>query len=1115
MIPIHTPYQKFMRFTKSILLAGLVFGLCQCQTNETTNTSLFREITPQESGVDFINQLPSNHIMNNMVYDYYYNGGGVAVGDINNDDLPDLFFTANLLPDRLYLNKGDLQFEDITEQAGIAHAKSWSTGVTMVDINADGWLDIYVCKSGRLSAEKRANQLFINQQDGTFSEQAESYGLNSSSYSTQMAFLDYDLDGDLDAFLLNHPIEKTTVHDFTEVRNTPHALGGDQLFENRDGQFVDISQQAGIIGNPLSFGLGVAVGDLDADGWPDIFVTNDYSEPDYLYYNQQDGTFKEAIKEKTSQISNFSMGNDMADFNNDGHLDIVTAEMSPEDNYSIKTSMSGMNPEQFYRLVDHGMHHQYMYNTLQVNAGNGHFSEIGQLAQIANTGWSWAALLADFDLDGYKDLFISNGYKADNSNNDFKIWYKQALKDFEANASGDTVAFMTEVVKKIPAVHITNYAFQNTGNHQFENATQTWGLAKNTFSTGAAYADLDNDGDLDLIINNVDEPSQIYENQTNLKGSNYLKIKLKGSQKNLFGLGAKVEVLANGMSQYQEQYLTRGYQSTVSPDLIFGLGEVLQVDRIRVIWPDGKTSKLENVKSNQTLIVDYAKAAKPGLITLASQCSTNTESQKFQDITIQSKIDHQHEENPFDDFEKESLLPHRMSQFGPALAVGDINGDGLDDYYVGGAKGFEGHFYVQQSDATFKKHNSSLGQSEKEYEDLDAALFDADGDQDLDLYVVSGGSEFATDSPLLQDRLYLNDGKGNFSKSGNLPKNRISGGKVKPFDFDQDGDIDLLVTGRLVPGQYPMPTTTVLLENEQGAFRDITAEACPQLQNIGMVTDAIWTDFNQDGSPDFVLVGEWMAPRFFTGQGGKWEELINTGLENQVGWWFSIEQADFDQDGDLDFVIGNLGLNYKYKASHEAPFSVYTKDFDESGNLDIVLGYYNNGEEFPLRGRQCSSNQMPFIKKKFPTYHDFGSATIAEVYGTESLEGSVHYAATNFASSYIENLGNGKFASKPLPIEAQFSSVNDFVIRDFNQDGNLDVALAGNLYQSEVETPRNDAGYGLLLTGDGKGQFTAEPFSESGLFIKGDTKVIKTLKVGETEAMLIGKNQDFLQLIGW
>lgn len=1115
MIPIHTPYQKFMRFTITLLLTGLILGLSQCHTNETTNTSLFREITPQESGVDFINQLPSNHIMNNMVYDYYYNGGGVAVGDINNDDLPDLFFTANLLPDKLYLNKGELQFEDITEEAGIVHSKSWSTGVTMMDINADGWLDIYVCKSGRLSAEKRANQLFINQQDGSFSEQAASYGLNSSSYSSQIAFLDYDLDGDLDAFLLNHPIEKTTVQNFKEVRNSPHVLGGDQLFENRDGQFFDISEQAGIISNPLSFGLGVAVGDLNADGWPDIFVTNDYSEPDYLYYNQQDGTFKEVIKEKTCHISNFSMGNDMSDINNDGFLDIVTAEMSPEDNYSIKTSMSGMNPEQFYRLVNNGMHHQYMYNTLQVNVGNGHFSEIGQLAQIANTGWSWAALLADFDLDGYKDLFISNGYKADNSNNDFKIWYKQALKDFESNASGDTVAFMTEVVQRIPTVHIANYVFQNTGGQQFEDATQTWGLEKKSFSSGAAYADLDNDGDLDLVINNVDEPSQIYENLTNLKSRNYLKIKLKGSQKNPLGLGTKIEVQAGDISQYQEQFLTRGYQSAVSSELVFGLDEVQLVGRVRVIWPDGKTNTLENVQTNQTLIIDHAKASKADLITLASLGATKMKSKKFQDITSQTKIECQHEENQFEDFEKESLLPHRMSQFGPALAVGDINGDGLDDFYVGGSKGFEGSFYMQESNATFKRHDSHIGISEKEYEDLDATLFDVDGDQDLDLYVVSGGSEFEVDAPLLQDRLYLNDGKGIFTKSNVLPKNLISGGKVKPFDFDQDGDIDLLVTGRLVPGQYPMPTTTILLENEQGSFQDITAKACPQLQNIGMVTDAVWTDFNQDGTPDFVLVGEWMAPRFFTGQGGKWEELINTGIENQVGWWFSIEQADFDQDGDLDFVVGNLGLNYKYKASHEAPFSVYTKDFDESGNLDIVLGYYNNGEEFPLRGRQCSSNQMPFIKEKFPTYHDFGSATIAEVYGTESLEGSVHYSATNFASSYIENLGNGQFANTPLPIEAQFSSVNDFVIRDFNQDGNLDVALAGNLYQSEVETPRNDAGYGLLLTGDGKGQFTAKRFSESGLFIKGDTKVIKPIKVGETEAMLIGKNQDFLQLIEW
>ncbi|WP_422361942.1 FG-GAP-like repeat-containing protein [Reichenbachiella sp.] len=1111
---IDTPYQRFMLFAKTSSYFLLMFVLFwQCQPKGTPSSNLFRQTTSQESGVDFINRLPSNHMMNNMVYDYYYNGGGVAVGDINNDNLPDLFFTANLLPDRLYLNKGDLQFDDITEQAGIAHSKSWSTGTAMIDINADGWLDIYVCKSGRLSEEKRANQLFVNQQDGTFKEQAAGYGLNSSSYSTQIAFLDFDLDGDLDAYLLNHPIEKTTVQDFKEVRNITHPLGGDQLFENRNGKYVDIGQKVGIIGNPLSFGLGVAVGDLNADGWPDLFVTNDYSEPDYLYYNQKDGTFNEVIKEKTSQISNFSMGNDIADFSNDGYLDLVTAEMSPEDNYSIKTSMSGMNPEQFYRLVDNDMHHQYMYNTLQVNAGNGHFSEIGQLAQIANTGWSWTTLFADFDLDGYKDLFISNGYKADNSNNDFKIWYKKALKEFESRSSGDTIAFMNEVINRIPQVHIPNYLFRNTGNHQFENSTEKWGLANASFSTGAAYADLDNDGDLDLVINNVDEQSQVYENQSTQK--NYLKIRLLGAEKNPLGIGAKVEVQAAGQSQYQEQYLTRGYQSSVTSELIFGLGSADRIDQVRVIWPDGKTSRLENVRANQTLKVLYAEAKNNKLVRLASLKKSDTSVSKFKDVTSEFKLAHQHIENQYDDFEKESLLPHRMSQFGPALATGDVNGDGLEDFYVGGAKGLHGSVYLQQSDGSFKKRVSKLWEREKEFEDLDADLFDADGDQDLDLYVVSGGSEFEANSPWLQDRLYINDGNGNFSKSTRLPNNFISGSKVKPYDFDRDGDLDLFVGGRLVPGQYPLPTKSILLRNEGGRFADITEDTCPELLEIGMVTDAVWTDFNHDGESDLILVGEWMAPRFFSGANGQWEEIKNTGILDQTGWWFSIEQADFDQDGDMDYVVGNLGLNYKYKASQSAPFSVYTKDFDESGNLDIVLGYYNNGEEFPLRGRQCSSNQMPFIKKKFPTYHDFGSATIEEVYGSESLEGSTHYAATNFASSYIENLGNGQFAMKVLPIEAQFSSVNDFVVRDFNQDGNLDVVLAGNLYQSEVETPRNDAGYGLLLLGDGHGNFKTQPFSESGLFIKGDTKVIKTIEVGNAKSMLVGKNQDFLQLIQW
>ncbi|WOD44160.1 VCBS repeat-containing protein [Hwangdonia lutea] len=1071
---------------------------------ENASVTLFTEISPNESGLNFINEIPESSAMNSMVYEYFYNGGGVAVGDINNDGLPDIYFTSNLKDNKLYLNKGDFKFEDITDKAKVKGSFGWTTGVTMVDINADGWLDIYVCKSGKGKAKNRQNELFVNNKNGTFTEAAATYGLNFSGYSTQAAFFDFDKDGDLDMFLLNHNVTPINTNNPENYKTKEDEFVGDKLYRNDSGKFTDISKRAGIIGNPLGFGLGVSVGDLNQDGWPDIYVANDYIEHDYLYYNNGDGTFSESLKSSIKHIPNFSMGTDIADFNNDGLLDIMSLDMVAEDNYGIKTSMSGMNLDIFNHAVNHGFHYQYMFNALQMNIGNRNFSEIAQLAGVSNTDWSWSPLFADFDNDGYKDLFVSNGLKRDFRNNDFRNHKLKRLKQAQKNKE-KMAPVIEELVSQTPQRKTPNYFFKNNGDLTFTKASTHWGISKPTFSNGAAYADFDNDGDLDLVVNNIDEPATILKNNSN---KNYLQFQFKGNPKNPFGIGVRVEAKTKNGTQYLENYPTRGYQSAVEPILHFGLNDLKSVESIKIIWPNNKVQTLKDITANQRLTIHYTDSK------LKENRNDKLNPTLFKDITKASKIKHKHIENDYNDFINESLLPHKMSQFGPAVAVADINNDGLDDFFIGGSKGHSGTLYIQNNGGVFKVSNAKTWKNDKSYEDVDAHFFDADNDGDLDLYVVSGGNEWKANSNMYQDRLYINT-HGNFKKANaNLPKMYSSGGCVKPFDFDGDGDLDLFIGSRLKAQTYPFSGTSYLLENTNGKFKDITPQRASELSNIGMVTDAIWTDFDNDNQTDLIVVGEWMAISFFKNENGNFILQENM-LPNSSGWWNSIKGADFDNDGDTDYIVGNLGLNYKYKASVKEPFEVFSTDFDDNGTNDIVLGYYNNQDLFPLRGRECSSNQMPFIKKKFPTYDAFGSAKLIDVYGKEKLEKALHLKANTFASVYLENLGNGQFNMVALPHEAQVSSINDILIDDFNKDGFKDILVAGNMYQSEIETTRNDASYGLLLLHNGKNNFKPISALESGIGIKGMVKDLSIIKQKDSKSILVTINNDSMVVYKW
>ncbi len=1103
-----------MRIRELLLTLGLVLTLVSCQkssddaslTKSSDSTQIFESVASGSSGLDFSNDLIETDSLNYLTYAYMYMGGGVAAGDINNDGLVDLYFTGNRVPNKLFLNKGNLQFEDISDAAGVAGDKRWFTGVTMADVNGDGYLDIYCSVGGKF--QPKENLLFINNGDLTFTEKAKEYGVDDPGNSVQSTFFDYDRDGDLDLYVGNYPPTNfnapNSYYGFKMANTTD--LETDNLYRNDGDLFTQVTDEAGL----RSFGLtnSVTVGDLNSDGWPDLYVSNDFKVPDYLWINNQDGTFSEHIRELTDQVALYGMGVDIADINNDKLLDIIQMDMTPGDNRRSKANMAGMNPDLFWGTVNAGFHYQYMHNQLQLNNGNLQdslpvFSNVARLAGVATTDWSWGPLIIDLDNDGWKDIFISNGTRREINNKDyFNELAKQRL----------TKDMLLEKTLDIPAEKIDNFVFKNNGDLTFEKMNEKWGLTFEGWSNGCLYADLDNDGDLEIVINNIDDQASLFENHSS-ENNNYLTLSFEGTENNKNGLGVKALVRSNGLEQFQEMTLSRGFQSSVDPRLHFGLGTADKIEELAVTWPDGKVQKFNNLEANQFLVVNHANATDP-----LEKPNSEAEEKLFLTVNDPDIVArHKHVENVYDDFEDQVLLPHRTSSFGPDISVGDLNGDGLEDFVVGGAKNNQTGVYFQKEKG-FEKQDIKDIAYDSDFEDLGSLIFDADGDGDNDLYIVSGGSEAPAGSEQLQDRLYVNDGNGEFKRSASaLPRMLTSGSRVKAFDYDKDGDLDLFVGGRLTPKDYPLPTDSYILENVSDtgkpAFRDATGEIAPALSQIGMVTDASWTDYDQDGWVDLIVVGEWMPITILRNNRGSFEDITKKlDLDASNGWWFSIAEGDFDKDGDPDFVLGNLGLNYKYQASEEETFDVYLNDFDKNDKNDIVLSYYDEGEKFPVRGRQCSSEQIPAIKKKFKDYDAFAVATLEDVYTKKDLERSLHYQVRSFASIYLENR-EGEFVIHKLPNGAQLSSINQIIPRDVDQDGNLDLITAGNLYGSEVETPRNDAGIGLYLRGDGKGGFSPVPARESGLYVRGDTKDLAVIRIKNADYLIAAKNDEYLQFI--
>ena len=1094
---------KVNSLLKTVFSLSLIFFISCTPSSD----KMFTLMPSNFTGIKFKNPLQYTESFNVLTYGNFYYGGGVSIGDINNDGLSDIYFTGNMVGSRLYINQGNFKFKEIAKQAGVFAEGLWNTGTTMADVNGDGLVDIYVCRSAASNPEKRKNLLFINNGDLTFTEKGSKFGVDDSGFTTQGAFFDYDNDGDLDLYVLNHSVlEYSTLGKMSsyhkKLKNNAYS---DKLLRNDNGKFVDVTDDSGLISNILGFGLGIALSDINNDGFIDIYVSNDFNEQDYLYLNNGDGTFTEGLEDYIGHTPLYSMGSDIADFNNDGFTDIMALDMLPEGNHRIKMTSGPDNYEKLNHLKQNGFYNQTMRNMLQLNRGGNYFSEIGQFSGVSNTDWSWASLFTDLDNDGYKDLFITNGYKKDYTNMDFLNYIVQEKINERKN---NVKIKLTELIDKMPSILEENYTYKNNGDLTFTKMNIDWGIDQKTFSNAAAYADLDNDGDMDLIVTNLDNQAFIYRNNSEkFTQNNHLKIALKGMGKNTTGIGAKVKVTAGGMTQTQEMFNTRGYQSSVDFNLNFGIGKSKTIDQVEVVWPNQKKEIITAVQPNQKLTL-FQKDA-----TLYVNRNRAPNTKLFQEVKA---IDFTHKENNYNDFKREIMLPHMLSTLGPKLAIGDVNGDGLEDAFIGGAKGAVGGIFLQTLSGGFVKSNKIDLEPDAASEDMGALFFDADGDRDMDLYVVSGGNEFDKTDPALKDRLYINRGKGSFVKSSyQLPEMISSGSCVKSADYDNDGDLDLFIGGRLIPNQYPYAPNSYLLENDgKGYFTDVTSQKAAQLEAVGMVTDAIWTDFNSDGLQDLILVGEWMPITLFENKNGK---LINSsedkGLNDSEGWWNSIATADFDQDGDLDFIAGNFGLNSQLKTSVKHPVSIYAKDFDKNGSVDPILCCYYGDKNYPAFSKDDIQQQLSMLKNRFVRYSEYADLTIDKIFTPEEFEGSKILLAKNFETSYIENLGNNQFRITPLPIETQLAPIYGITTGDFNGDGNLDVVMGGNFTGSRVKYGHYDALKGVCLLGDGKGNFEFIDVDKSGLKVNGEIRDIDSFVNYKGEkTLLFSRNNDAPQL---
>lgn len=1105
---------KGLLYARLLLIASILIFVaysCQAPQSEGAASKLFTSVAPQKSGIDFQNTLEETESSNYYKYMYSYIGGGVASADFNRDGLIDLFFISNTSDNKLYLNQGDLKFKDISKEAGIIKRKGYDAGVTVVDVNNDGYLDIYITRGGWQQENNQfANMLYVNNgsTDGglSFTERAEEFGLADTNRGIHSTFFDYDLDGDLDVYVSNTPDfedKAETVVDLVAAQSDPRTLsmkGYDKLYNNDGtGHFTDVSIEAGILPD-IGFGLNPQVGDLNNDGWLDIYVCNDFRIPDFAYLNNGDGTFREGRNELLKHMSFNSMGSDIADVNNDGLPDLFALDMNPADYVRSKTTMAMTSLDLFADMVEKDYHHQYMHNMLQINNGNGTFREIANFSGVANTDWSWSCLLADFDLDGYNDIYVTNGVFRDVIDRDAN---SDILRLLRSRGRKPTDADFLEYAKLLPQQKLANFIFRNRRDKTFEDVSSIWADSIPTFSNGATYADLDNDGDLDVVINNINEAATLLKNEAvQRKAGNYIALEFSGPIGNEKGVGVTAKLMGeNGKIQLRRLINSRGFLSAVSNRLHFGLGEQEVVGSMEVLWPDGKRQQFHNIPANQLVKVDYADA---------KEIKTSPDAMASAPVFARMESTLKHLDPSFNDYAIQLLLPHKLSQTGPAVATGDVNGDGLTDLFIGGGHTQPGQLLLTTATDDLSPVSVPAFERDKQKEDVGATFFDADNDGDLDLYVVSGSYEFNLNSKLLLDRLYLNDGQGNFSiTTDRIPPFISAGSVVVATDVDQDGDQDLFVGGRVLPGQYPYPPSSQLLINDGGKFSVETQTYAPDLETIGMVTDASWQDIDGDSDPDLILTGEWMGIEVFINDRGTLERSSDYPvLSSTTGWWNKLLIADVDQDNDLDIIAGNLGLNYKIHASPEKPFHIYTDDFDYNGTVDVILAKNYDGVEVPVRGKSCTAQQIPHLAQKIPTYKDFASRDVAGILGP-GINNALHYEVRELRSGIFYNQGNGDFSFEALPGEAQIAPINGILLEDYDGDDIKDLLLAGNNYMAEIETTRSDAGIGLLLKGQSAGTFLPISHLESGFFTHRDTRQLAEVK-SSSGAIIIAVNNNGL-----
>ncbi len=1079
---------------------SLIVFSCNNETKDsalkkTKEEKLFTLLHHNSTGIKFFNEVINQKNFNIFKYRNFYNGGGVAIGDINNDGLPDIYLTANMGKNKLYLNKGNLKFEDISKSAGVEGNKPWSTGVAMADVNQDGLLDIYVSNAGNMEGNNHDNELYINNGDLSFTEKAKEYNLAKTGFSTHASFFDYDKDGDLDVYILNNsniPVSSLGYAHQRDKRaqdweNVPHIFRGvgDMLLRNDNGKFVDVSEEAGIYGSLIGFGLGVMITDINNDLYPDIYISNDFYERDYLYINNQDGTFSEEIKKWTSHLSLSAMGVDIQDINNDGHSDIFITDMLPDPDQRIKSVMEFEGYDVFKLKQSKDFYQQYIQNTLQLNNGNGSFSEIANFSGVSKTDWSWAGLIFDMDNDGYKDIFVTNGINHDLTDLDFVDFFANDI--IQKMALTGKKQAIDSIIQKMPQTPLPNYAYKNNQDLTFDDNTNKWGFSKPSFSNGAAYGDLDNDGDLDLVVNNVNMLSFVYENNSDkMLDNNYLKIKLEGSQSNKFAIGSSIKIYADNKVFTQEQVPSRGFQSSVDYVLSFGLGKINTIDSIRVIWPSRKTTLLNDVATNQQLVLNESDAKET-----YTPKTPDTNDLLFEEVSHDLLA---HDENVYTDFDHEGLISSKVSQEGPAFATGDINGDGFNDLFIGGGKNQQAAIYINDQNGNFKIQQNPVFQDDFTLEDTAAAFFDADNDGDLDLMVGNSGNE-ANHKEIYGVRLYINDGKGNFSKSDyQLPYTNNNISAIAPYDFDGDGDVDVFVASRSVVGTYAIDPEHLFLENTgDGKFRDATERYAYDVNKAGMITDAIWEDIDGDSKKDLITTSDWGTTSIYKNSGRNLSKL-NTNLDDYHGWWKTVTAVDIDNDGDLDLILGNQGSNTLYKATKDKPMKLWINDYDNNGTIEQICTTTIDGGDFPLHMKKELTNQIVSLKKQNLKASDYAKRTINELFSEEIINNTMVKHANTMESVIAINDGNGDFTIKKLPPRTQLSSINSVLVADINNDGFKDIITGGNNFEFKPQFSRLDANYGSVLLNDKNNNFEWQDYSETGFFVKNEVKHLSHFK---------------------